>query len=393
MGAVPWGIGSQNPLSQIGKDFIQIVNSSGVFNETYYSDEENLIAKKDNNGKIDYYHPDHLGSTNLVTNESGEVVEETFYFPYGEIIEGGESRFLFTGKEKDKNTELYYYGARYYDSFSKHFIQPDSAIADVYNPQDLNRYSYTRNNPYKYTDPTGETPTIVTAAIGAGIGATIGAVISIASQTYSTGQVSWSDVRKSALTGGIAGGVAGLTFGIGTTLSGTGYGGYALGGAISGFSGGRTGQVTSNVLYGQSWYNNLINPLDIAIETGAGAGLGVAGKYAESFIQGNYNQEINIKQNPISGRDVIKSIETSRGQIGIQSHAIDRMNERGISIDQLRNTIEKGESFNYFHEGSNKLGYYDTNSKIFVGSYNNEITTIIQNANSNYINNLKSSLT
>src|SRR3989344_4780428 len=96
--------GTNTTTYYIGKDFIQIVNSSGVFNETYYSDEENLIAKK------------------------------------------------------DKNAELYYYGARYYDSFSKHFIQPDSAIADVYNPQDLNRYSYTRNNPYKYTDPTGETP-------------------------------------------------------------------------------------------------------------------------------------------------------------------------------------------------------------------------------------------
>ncbi len=147
--------GSNETVYYIGKDFIQIVNSSGVFNETYYHDETDLIAKKDSNGKNYYYHPDQLGSTNIVTNESGDVIENTSYQPYGEIIEGGESRFLFTGKEKDISTGLYYYGARYYDPFFKHFIQPDSIIQYVYDPQSLNRYSYVRNNPYRYIDPSG----------------------------------------------------------------------------------------------------------------------------------------------------------------------------------------------------------------------------------------------
>lgn len=45
--------------------------------------------------------------------------------------------------------------ARYYDPYLRRFVKPDPIIQDVYNPQDLNRYVYVRNNPYKYTDPTG----------------------------------------------------------------------------------------------------------------------------------------------------------------------------------------------------------------------------------------------
>ncbi len=48
-----------------------------------------------------------------------------------------------------------YYGARYYDPAIGRFAQPDSLIADLYNPQSLNRYSYALNNPVRYTDPTG----------------------------------------------------------------------------------------------------------------------------------------------------------------------------------------------------------------------------------------------
>jgi RHS repeat-associated protein len=148
--------GSNQSTYYINENFVQVRNSSGIFNFTYYYDEYNLVAEKKLNGNINYYHPDYLGSTTLITNESGDIVEETFYLPYGEIIEGGaESRYLFTGKEKDTETGLSYYGARYYNSYIMQFIQPDSIIPDVYDPQQLNRYSYARDNPYKYTDPSG----------------------------------------------------------------------------------------------------------------------------------------------------------------------------------------------------------------------------------------------
>ncbi len=62
--------------------------------------------------------PDHLGSTSAVTNLAGAVVEKTTYKPYGEVLSGGNDCFLYIGQEKD-NTDLMYYGARYYDPSNK----------------------------------------------------------------------------------------------------------------------------------------------------------------------------------------------------------------------------------------------------------------------------------
>ncbi len=154
-------------------DFIhnRITNGT-IYNETYIYLYDKLIAKIDNNNRKFFYHPDHLGSTTLVTNESGAVVENIQYLPFGSILNGSDAeRFLYTGQEYDKESELLYYGARYYDSDFKRFIQPDPVIQDVYDPQNLNRYSYVLNNPYRYKDESGNFPVLV---IGAVIGIYIG---------------------------------------------------------------------------------------------------------------------------------------------------------------------------------------------------------------------------
>jgi RHS repeat-associated protein len=135
-------------------DFIRVVNSSGEFDQVYYYNSIQQVGKKDFDGEMYFYHPDHLGSTNLMTNSAGEIVEETRYLPFGAVIFRGDEKFLYNGKELDK-TGLYYYGARYYDSFLRKFTQPDSVIPSVYDPQSLNKYSYVKNNPYKYIDPSG----------------------------------------------------------------------------------------------------------------------------------------------------------------------------------------------------------------------------------------------
>lgn len=60
----------------------------------------------------------------------------------------------FTGQRLDA-TDLYYYGARFYDPNIGRFISPDTIVPDATNPQAFNRYSYVLNNPLKYIDPTG----------------------------------------------------------------------------------------------------------------------------------------------------------------------------------------------------------------------------------------------
>jgi RHS repeat-associated protein len=61
---------------------------------------------------------------------------------------------LFTGQRLD-GTGLYYYNARYYDLTIGRFISPDTVIQSLANPQTLNRYVYSLNNPLKYVDPSG----------------------------------------------------------------------------------------------------------------------------------------------------------------------------------------------------------------------------------------------
>ena len=55
----------------------------------------------------------------------------------------------------DTESGLYNYDARLYDPVIGRFVTPDTIVPEPFNPQDLNRYSYVRNNPLKYTDPTG----------------------------------------------------------------------------------------------------------------------------------------------------------------------------------------------------------------------------------------------
>jgi RHS repeat-associated protein len=133
-----------------------------------------------------WYHSDHLGSTQLISNVDGEEYERIEYTPYGELwIEKASAAtnidipYRFTGKERDDETGLYYYGARYLDPKYSRWLSPDPALSDyipgapindevkkkngelpgmggVFNTVNLHLYHYAGNNPVKYTDPTGK---------------------------------------------------------------------------------------------------------------------------------------------------------------------------------------------------------------------------------------------
>ncbi len=136
-------------------DFVQTVNSTGSYNETYYYSNGDLVARKGNNGEFYFLYPDHLGSTVLITNSNGTVLAQQDYDPFGELTGTSSDRHGYTGHELDSETDNIYMKARFYDPTIGKFIQPDNIISEVYNPQDLNRYAYVRNNPYTYIDSTG----------------------------------------------------------------------------------------------------------------------------------------------------------------------------------------------------------------------------------------------
>ena len=120
----------------------------------YYFANGNRVAKESSEGMF-WYLDDHLGSTDVMIDESGQLVERTSYYPFGGHREGGTEKYSFTGKEFDSEIGLYYFEARYYNPETFVFTQADSVIPSLYNPQTLNRYSYCYNNPIMYIDANG----------------------------------------------------------------------------------------------------------------------------------------------------------------------------------------------------------------------------------------------
>jgi RHS repeat-associated protein len=105
-----------------------------------------------------FFHKDHLGSSTVMTDASGYVIESTEYVPFGsQRSHSGTntSDYKYTDQELDAENGLYNYNARLYDTFIGRFISPDTIVPDTYNPQSLNRYSYCLNNPLIYVDPSG----------------------------------------------------------------------------------------------------------------------------------------------------------------------------------------------------------------------------------------------
>ena len=105
-----------------------------------------------------YFHPDHLGSTSVLTNAQGVAEEHNSYRPYGQLhthTGTADVAYKYTGQERDPSTGLYFYNARYYDPALGRFLSPDTLVQNPGDPQSLNRYAYSRNNPVLYTDPTG----------------------------------------------------------------------------------------------------------------------------------------------------------------------------------------------------------------------------------------------
>jgi RHS repeat-associated protein len=120
----------------------------------YYYFGKQRIALRNSVGVV-YLHSDHLGSTSVT---SGATSSAQTYYPFGSIRTATGSvptDFGFTGQRRDASAGLMYYGARYYDSALGRFIQADTWVPSPNIPQNLNRYTYTLNNPLRYADPDG----------------------------------------------------------------------------------------------------------------------------------------------------------------------------------------------------------------------------------------------
>ena len=108
------------------------------------------------------YHYDNIGSTTLLTNLTGTIIERFAYGTYGELLQKAKNAVLYNGSYgvvTDENG-LYYMRARYYNPDIKRFLNQDIKVGDISNGQGLNRYAYCEGNPVSMVDPFGLSPQI-----------------------------------------------------------------------------------------------------------------------------------------------------------------------------------------------------------------------------------------
>lgn len=131
-----------------------------------YREGKLLAAEVDTLAKTLHFHPDHLGTSRLITGNGGATIARHDYQPFGgEITAPNQDTepMKFTGHERDyagalTSDPLDYMHARYYSSSMGRFLTVDPVIPESspHFPQRWNRYSYVMNNPMRYTDPTGK---------------------------------------------------------------------------------------------------------------------------------------------------------------------------------------------------------------------------------------------
>jgi RHS repeat-associated protein len=146
-----------------GNVLFETQGTSWVTGYNYFGGSLVALYKSGTTGTTSFIHHDHLGSTRLVTAMNQSVSDNLDYLPFGEQIAGDtSSTHKFTTKERDTESGLDNFGARYFGSSLGRFMTPDWSskpqtvpYADLGNPQTLNLYSYVVNNPLNRTDPLG----------------------------------------------------------------------------------------------------------------------------------------------------------------------------------------------------------------------------------------------
>lgn len=159
-GTLYWRGPTGDPLSES--------SLAGVSQEEYIFLGGTRIARRDVSGDVvHYYFSDHLGSHGVVENATGSSCEQDIdYYPFGAVSNdycpSVTQHYRFTGKERDTESGLDEFGARYYSSSIGRFMIPDWAAkptavpyAEFGNPQSLNLYSYVENNPLYKPDLDG----------------------------------------------------------------------------------------------------------------------------------------------------------------------------------------------------------------------------------------------
>ena len=140
---------------------------AGTLESEYVFFDGERTARRDfgTGAGVFYYFSDHLKTASVITDAAGTPKAESGYYPWGgelQFVNNDSNHYKFTGKERDNETGLDYFGARYYSNGLGRWITPDWSAkpvpipyADLDDPQSLNQYGYVRNMPTTRVDVDG----------------------------------------------------------------------------------------------------------------------------------------------------------------------------------------------------------------------------------------------
>ena len=121
---------------------------------------DNGITLSTATSSVRYQYDNHLGSASLELDQTAAIISYEEYHPFGTTsyrsgrteTEVSQKRYKYVGKERDEETGLYYYGARYYAAWIGRWISVDPLKEER---RWLTPYNYCQNNPMLRLDPTG----------------------------------------------------------------------------------------------------------------------------------------------------------------------------------------------------------------------------------------------
>jgi RHS repeat-associated protein len=138
---------------------------AGTTQSEYIFFDGERVARRDGatgTGGVFYYFSDHLKTASVITDSAGVIKAESDYYPWGgelQFVNNDSNHYKFTGKERDPETGLDYFGARYYSNGLGRWVSADWSstpvpvpYADLTDPQTLNLYGYVRGLPTTKAD-------------------------------------------------------------------------------------------------------------------------------------------------------------------------------------------------------------------------------------------------
>ena len=298
------------------KNVIVKYNRLGNLLAEYVCGDNQRLAKIKSNRTIDYYLNDHPARSGQAPGSARAMTSSGWsanYYPFGEIASQTgspeDTRFDFTGQERDQGTGLIYFGARYLDPEIGRWMSADP-LAEKY--PSLNPYNYSANDPINKFDPDGK---IIGTAIGTIVGG-IGGVIN----AYINDQDPLAGLVEGATAGFITGAVVDLAVATG------GSGLVIVGAAVVGGAGGNTvgdvaGQVISNKRSGQT-ISEAIKNVDInqtRDKAIVGAATGFIGGSAAAGMSSLGNSVLNATRGlQMSMGETVEAVAQTTGSFGNQ---------------------------------------------------------------------------